>query len=505
MSQLPAAYSTLVDELKELAVLRSCAALLGWDEQTNLPAHGAEHRANQLALLAGMCHEKATHPRIKDLLEKLTDEAELGGADSVEAANVREALRNYQRSTKLPRQLVEELSRVSTLAQQAWIEARQQSNFDKFEPWLTKMVELKREEADAQGSASGIRYDALLEDYEPGATVEQLNAVFSPLREHLVELVSAIRDSGIQPDISILERQYPVDVQKSLSIEAAKMIGFNFDAGRLDIAAHPFCSGIGPGDCRLTTRYNEHHFSGALFGTLHEAGHGIYEQGLPTEAFGLGAGDSCSLGIHESQSRMWENLVGRSHAFWEFFYPHTQQSFPAALRDVTLEQFYQAINDVRPSWIRVEADEVTYNLHIMLRFEIEQELISGNVAAKDVPEVWNDAFTRYFGMTPTSASQGCLQDVHWSAGLFGYFPTYSLGNMYASQFFEKANSDLGDLHAMFRQGEFQPLKDWLRTNIHTQGRRYSAPKLVEVVTGQPLSSEPLLRHLKSKFGAIYQL
>ncbi|WP_437191399.1 carboxypeptidase M32 [Planctomicrobium sp. SH527] len=505
MSQLPAAYSKLVDELREQAVLRSCAALLGWDEQTNLPVHGAEHRANQLALLAGMCHEKYTHPKIKDLLEELTDDAALGGTDSVEAANVREARRNYEKSTKLPRRLVEELSRVSTLAQQAWIEARQQSDFDKFEPWLTKMVELKREEADAQGSASGIRYDALLDDYEPGATAEQLNAVFTPLREHLVELVAAIRDSGIHPDISILERQYPVDVQKNLSIEAAKLIGFNFDAGRLDIAAHPFCSGIGPGDCRLTTRYNEHHFSGALFGTLHEAGHGIYEQGLPTEAFGLSAGDSCSLGIHESQSRMWENLVGRSHAFWEFFYPRTQQAFPAALQNVSLEQFYQVINDVRPSWIRVEADEVTYNLHIMLRFEIEQALISGSVAAKDVPDVWNDAFTSYFGMTPTSASQGCLQDVHWSAGLFGYFPTYSLGNMYASQFFEKANTDLGDLHDMFRKGEFRPLKDWLQANIHSHGRRYSAPKLVEVVTGQPLSSEPLLRHLKAKFGGIYQL
>jgi len=498
-------YGKLVERLKELALMRSCGAILGWDEQTNLPPRGAELRANQLALLAGLCHDRATAPEFRDLLAKLDDDSQLDGPDSIPAANVREARWSYERAHKLPKQLVEEISRVSTLSQQAWVEARSKSDFPAFQPWLTKIIALKREEADALGSPSGVRYDALLEDYEPGASVAQIQAAFTPLRTQLVELVSAIRESGIQPDISILERRFPVDAQKELSLEAARAIGFDFQSGRLDIAAHPFCSGIGPGDCRLTTRYNEHHFSGSLFGTLHEAGHGIYEQGLSDDQFGLGCGEACSLGIHESQSRMWENLVGRSRAFWDYFYPRAQGAFSESLKNVSKDQFYTVINDVRPSWIRVEADEVTYNLHIMLRFEIEQELLSGALDAADVPGVWNERFTSYFGMTPPDDALGCLQDVHWGAGLLGYFPTYSLGNMYASQFFEKAAEDLGDLPGMFRKGEFQPLKDWLRKNIHVHGKRFRAPQLVERVTGQPLSSEPLLRHLRSKFSELYKL
>jgi len=503
MSQLPEAYQALVTSLQDLALMRSCGSILSWDEQTNLPPHGAELRANQLALLAGLAHDRAVSPRLEELLAQLEQH---GGDDddSIPAANIREARRNYQRATRLSRQLVEELSRVSTLAQQAWVDARAQNDFPAFLPWLEKMIALKREEADSLGSPSGIRYDALLDDYEPGATVAQIQSVFDPLRSELVQLVSAIQESGIRPDISILERSYPIELQKQLSLDAARAIGFDFESGRLDIAAHPFCSGIGPGDCRLTTRYDEHHFSGSFFGTLHEAGHGIYEQGLLPDAFGLGCGEACSLGIHESQSRLWENLVGRSRPFWEHFYPLVQSKFSAALGTVDLDQFYQVINDVRPSWIRVEADEVTYNLHIMLRFEIEQALIAGELQAADVPGAWNEMFTRYFGMTPPDNRRGCLQDVHWSAGLFGYFPTYSLGNMYASQFFEKAAADLGDLSELFRRGEFHSLRDWLRTHIHIHGKRYHAPALVEKVTGNPLSSAPLLRHLKTKFGALYK-
>lgn len=501
-----AQYTELVAELKEIALLRSCGSILGWDEQTNLPPKGAEHRANQLALIAGLSHERATSKKMGDLISSLADDpTTVGGAETVAYANIRDAKRAYDRAVKLPKSLVEELSRTTTLSQQAWVDARSKKDFTLFQSWLEKIVDLKRSEADALGSPSGVRYDALIEDYEPGATAEQIQEVFTPLRESLVELVSAIKNSEFEPDISILERNYHVAAQKEFSIEAATKIGFDFNAGRLDIAAHPFCSGIGPGDCRLTTRYDEHHFPGAFFGTLHEAGHGIYEQGLSDDDFGLASGEACSLGIHESQSRMWENLVGRSRAFWDFFYSAAQKTFPNAIGDVHFDDFYAAINDVRPSWIRVEADEVTYNLHIMLRFELEQALIGGDLQVADVPNVWNEKFAEYFGMTPTDDSIGCLQDVHWSAGLIGYFPTYSLGNMYASQFFEKAQDDLGDLDAMFAQGEFQPLKEWLNQKIHQHGRRYYAPELVEVVTDKPLSAEPLLRHLKGKFGAIYGL
>jgi len=504
METFPQAYQSLVARLQELAVLRSCGSLLSWDEQTNLPPRGAEHRASQLALLAGLAHERATDPQVGELLNELEAAGSID-PESRAGANLREARRNYDRSTRLPKKLVEELSRVSTLAQQAWVEARHKSQFSAFQPWLASMVELKREEADALGSTTGVRYDALLDDYEPGATSAEIQAVFTPLRDELVRLAAAIRQSGVQPEISILERTYPVDVQKELSLAAASLIGFDFHSGRLDIAAHPFCSGIGPGDCRLTTRYNEHHFSGALFGTLHEAGHGLYEQGLTPSEFGLATGEACSLGIHESQSRMWENLIGRSFAFWEFFYPRTQSAFPGALGNVSLRQFHQVINDVRNSWIRVEADEVTYNLHIMLRFEIEEALIAGRLSVAEVPGAWNEAFQRYFGMTPPSDTLGCLQDVHWSAGLFGYFPTYALGNMYASQLFEKMGAELGDLNALIRQGELQPLKTWLQENIYVHGKRYVAPRLIEHVTGKPLSSEPLLRHLHGKFGELYHL
>lgn len=505
MSEKTATYEKLVGQLKELALLRSCGAVLGWDEQTNLPPKGAEHRANQLAMISGLSHDRGTSKELGELLDELSDPASVGGEETVAYANVRDARRAYDRSVKLPKELVEELTRATTLSQNAWVESRKKKDFSTFQPWLEKIIDLKREEADALGSPTGVKYDALIEDYEPGATAAEIQGVFTPLRESLVNLVTAIRESSAKPDISILERLYPTAEQKKLSLEAATKIGFDFDSGRLDIAAHPFCSGIGPGDCRLTTRYDEHHFPGAFFGTLHEAGHGIYEQGLKDEDFGLATGEACSLGIHESQSRMWENLVGRSRAFWEFFYSQAQQTFPNAIGDVHLDDFYAAINDVRPSWIRVEADEVTYNLHIMLRFELEQALIGGDLDVADVPAAWNEKFTDYFGITPTDDSIGCLQDVHWGAGLIGYFPTYSLGNMYASQFFEKAQEDLGDLDAMFAQGEFIPLKEWLNKNIHEHGRRYYAPKLVQVVTGKPLSAEPLLNHLRSKFGAVYGL
>ncbi len=505
MSELPQSYLHLVETLKDVALIRSCGAVLGWDEQTNLPENGTTLRANQLALIAGLSHDRATSPRIGDFLAELESDQSGIIAGSAEAAVIQDARRSYDRSTKLPKRLVEEMSRVTTLSQHAWIDARKKNTFATFQPWLEQVVSLKQEEAAALGSSTGIAYDALLDDYEPGATAAQIQAVFTPLRDELVKLVAAIKDSGKTPQVDILERHYPVDAQRALSLEAAEMIGFNFESGRLDIAAHPFCSGIGPGDCRLTTRYNDHHFPGAFFGTLHEAGHGIYEQGLIHDNFGLATGDACSLGIHESQSRMWENLVGRSRAFWNQFYGKTQTTFPEALAGIDLKTFYEAINDVRPSWIRVEADEVTYNLHIMLRFELEQALISGDLQVKELPAVWNETFTSFFGMTPTDDVHGCLQDVHWSAGLFGYFPTYSLGNMYASQFFEKAGDDLGDLHEMFARGEFLPLKEWLNTNIHAHGRRYDAPQLVQIVTGKPLTAAPLLHHLKAKFGAIYNL
>ena len=505
MTTIESRYQELLTLLREAAVLNSCASLLGWDEQTYLPRAGADHRAEQLAMLAGLTHERSTAPRIGELLSELEQSGSLGDADSALAVNVREARHSYDRNTKLPRRLVEELSRTTTLAQSAWVTARKKSSFSEFQPWLEKMVGLKRQQADALGYSGGVPYDALLDEFEPGASSQEIAAAFGPLRDELVPLVAAIKQSSTRPNIDLLTRKFCIDTQRQFAESAAKAIGFDFDAGRLDIAAHPFCSSMGPGDCRLTTRYNEHHFPGAFFGVMHEAGHGLYEQGVDPAAFGSPMGDAVSLGIHESQSRLWENFVGRSRAFWQHFFGAAQQAFPDSLTGVSLDDWYAAINDVRPSFIRVEADEVTYNLHIMLRFDLEQPLISGDLQPADVPGVWNETFSRYFGLTPPDDAHGCLQDIHWSAGLFGYFPTYALGNMYAAQFFEAAQRDLGDLSTQFARGEFRPLLDWLRKNIHSRGKQFRAGQLVQQVTGQPLSHRALLAHLHDKCDALYGL
>ncbi|MCA9117485.1 MAG: carboxypeptidase M32, partial [Planctomycetaceae bacterium] len=470
-------------ELRRQALLGSSAALLGWDEQTYMPRGGATHRSEQLSLLAGLSHEWMTAPRLGELISAIESHADCPPQDSAAGATVREARRKYDRSTKLPRRLVEELSRVTSLGQQAWITARKANDFSQFLPWLDQIVTLKREESQALGDGAAHPYDPLLDDYEPGMTTAEVEAAFTPLREALVSLVQEIAGSGHQPDVSVLRRSWPVDAQREFSTAAATKIGFCFENGRLDVAAHPFCSGIGPGDCRLTTRYDEYFFPGAFFGVLHEAGHGMYEQGLKAEAFGTAPGEFASLGIHESQSRMWENFVGRSLAFWEHFFPQARQTFPAALDDISLSTFHAAINDVRPSLIRVEADEVTYNLHIMLRFELEQALIGGDLAPADVPGAWNERFQASFGMTPPSDADGCLQDIHWSGGMLGYFPTYALGNMYAAQLFEAAGRELGDLDEQFRRGEFEPLLSWLQKEVHQRGRQYLAPQLIEKVTG----------------------
>ncbi|MEQ9409752.1 MAG: carboxypeptidase M32 [Fuerstiella sp.] len=499
-------YEELIHLVRRAALLSSCGSVLSWDRETYMPPGGNGHRADQQSLLAGLAHEWSTSPRIGELLDQLSDSELNDGEESDSVVNLREIRRVYQRSVKLPQRLVEEISRVTTLAQQQWTTARRDGDFGRFSPWLEQIVKLKREEASVVGfEDNGEPYDALLDEYEPGAVSSDVAAVFDALRSELVPLLDDIRGSSRRPDTSILSRHFCTDRQAELGREAATRIGFDFQKGRLDVTTHPFCSGFGPGDCRLTTRYDEHFFSSSFFGTLHESGHGIYEQGLPEAAFGTPLGSSVSLGIHESQSRMWENLVGRSRSFWEFFYPRAQQLFPESLGDTELNDFHFAVNAVSPSFIRVEADEVTYNLHIMLRFDLERELISGRLQPDDVPTAWNERFTADFGITPSSDAEGCLQDVHWSAGLFGYFPTYALGNMYAAQFFSAAEQQIPDLQDQFRQGDFQSLLQWLRQHIHQHGQRFSAKQLVAVVTGEPLTNKPLMAMLNRRFRPLYGL
>lgn len=494
-------YAELVRRSKELGVLGSCAAVLGWDQQTYMPANGAGLRGEQMAFLAGLSHGKATDPKVGELLAAVEGSDLVRDPESDAAANVRELRRGYDRATKLPAALVEELARVTTAAQQAWQQARAANDFPTFRPLLEQVVALKRQEAQAVGYADH-PYNALLDEYEPGATVAEVREVFAGLTRDLVPLIKAIGESGKKPDRSVLERDFPVERQKVFAEAAAVAFGFDFASGRLDTTAHPFCSGVGPGDCRLTTRYNPRFFSEAFFGVLHETGHGLYEQNLPAEHFGTPVGGACSLGIHESQSRLWENQVGRGRPFWDHFFPRLRQTFPA-LAGVEPDRFYFAINEVKPSLIRVEADEATYNLHVALRFELELGLISGDLAVADLPGAWNERFKAFLGLDVPDDARGCLQDIHWSFGGIGYFPTYTLGNLYAAQLMAAARRDLGGLDDDFRRGEFGRLKLWLGEKIHRHGGRYRAGELCRRATGEPLSATPFVSYLNEKFGPLY--
>ncbi len=497
-------YESLCTHVREIAILNSVESLLGWDERTKLPPAGGDYRAEQISYLAGVIHKKLTAPKVGEWLAELADTPLAADHHNDIGANIINLKRDYDRKTKLPQALVEELAKLSVLGQQLWVEARKANDFGRFRPLLERTIELKRQEAAAIGYEKE-PYDALLDEFEPGAKTTEVAHALAGLRDQLVPLVAEIAASSRRPNFDALKGHYPTDLQEEFGKRCAAAIGFDFNQGRLDTTNHPFCAGMGPYDVRLTTRYDVETLAGSLFSTLHEAGHGIYDQGLRKEHYGLPTGEAVSLGIHESQSRMWENLVGRSHAFWEFFFPIAQQTFSKSLSHVSIDDFYFAINDVRPSLIRTESDEVTYNLHILIRFELELALVNDKLAVVDLPEAWHAKYREYLGIQSPTDSDGVLQDVHWSSGAFGYFPTYSLGNLYAAQFFEKAQQDLGDVHEMFARGEFSPLREWLRTNIHEHGRRYPAADLARRVTGQPLSHDALMRHLRHKFGPLYDL
>jgi carboxypeptidase Taq len=495
-------YAELVRRSKELGVLNSCAAVLGWDQQTYMPPAGAALRGEQMAFLASLAHQKFTDPRVGELLAAVEGSDLVRDPESDAAANARELRRAYDRATKLPQSLVEELARVTTAAQQAWQEAKPKSDFAGFRPHLEKVITLKREEAAAVGH-TGHPYNALLDEYEPGATAEELKTLFAGLTAELAPLVQEITASPRKPDRSVLERDYPVDRQKVFAEAAAAAFGFDFSAGRLDTTAHPFCSGFGPGDCRITTRYNPRFFGEAFFGVLHETGHALYEQHLPAEHFGTPLGSACSLGIHESQSRLWENQVGRGRPFWDHFFPRLKQTFPAALAGVSPDAWVFAVNDVRPSLIRVEADEATYNLHIALRFELELGLVSGDLPVSDLPGAWNDRFRALLGLEVPDHARGCLQDIHWSFGGVGYFPTYTLGNLYAAQLMAAARRDLDGLDDDFRRGEFGRLREWLTDKVHRHGQRYRAGELCRRATGDALSPRPFLEYVRDRFVTLY--
>ena len=423
-------YDEFIKRASELADIGHAQALLSWDQETYMPPKGAARRASSMGSLAGIYHQKLTDAELVRLV------GELQGRDlqGDQAVNVREFARGLDRALKIPEQLVVEMSKTEALAHEAWVEARQKAEFAVFQPWLEKILAQKKEVADRVGYEGSV-YNALLDEYEPYARAEEIGPVFAALRSQLVPLVEGIKATGKKPAKGVLDQEFPVAAQEAFGRQVMGDLGFDPEAGRLDISVHPFCSGLSRDDVRLTTRYASEQMTDSLFGVIHETGHGLYEQGLPEDAAGTPAGAAVSLGIHESQSRLWENMVARSRPFWEYYLDTLKGCFPAQLQRVDLDAFYAAINQVEPSLIRVEADEVTYNLHILLRFELEMDLLEERVEVADLPALWNERMEQYLGVRPEDDAEGVLQDIHWSMGGIGYFPTYSLGNLYAAQFF----------------------------------------------------------------------
>ncbi|MBM3216193.1 carboxypeptidase M32 [Candidatus Poribacteria bacterium] len=494
-------YSAFIARVKEVAILGSMGGALRWDRETYMPRKGAAHRGEQLAALSGMIHEAMTSLQMGEWIDALR------GADGLspdEAVNVREVAREYDRQKKIPTALVQELSRVTSRAHEAWLHARKNDDFPGFAPHLERIVALKIAVAEHIGYADD-PYDALLDGFEPGLTADAVREMFAPLQSQTVELLHAIVGSTVQPDESLLRRPLSPKKQREFAVQVAADFGFDFDAGRLDISAHPFCAGSHPSDVRMTTRYNEQEPMSALFGVFHETGHGLYEQGLDPDHAYTPCAEAVSLGVHESQSRMWENIIGRSRAFWIGYLPKLKSLYGGALDDVSLDAFHFAINGVKPSLIRVEADELTYNLHILLRFELEVELLNRRLAVTDLPEAWNDRMRRYLTVEPPTDADGVLQDIHWSGGALGYFPTYTLGNLFAAQFAAKMRSDLPDMDAQIAAGRFGDVLDWLRRNIHRQGMRYTSAELVERVAGEPPNGDYLAVYLRDKLAPLYRL
>jgi carboxypeptidase Taq len=500
----PSSYSKFLARLEEIAHVNSAFSVLHWDQEIHMPPKGVSQRAKTIGYLAGMSHRQFTALDRGGELSALRRWAEKHSGTK-EAAVIREVWRSYTREKKLPGAFVREFSELASHAQTAWADARAKSDFKAFAPYLTRIVDLKKKEAEYVGYEES-PYDALLDAYEPDLTASRITPIFNELRDFLTVLIKQIRASKHQPvSPGRLKGKFPLDAQREFNLFVAGKMGFDLEAGRMDASTHPFTTHFHAEDVRITTRYREHDLLYSLGSTIHEVGHALYEQGIPPEHFGTPLGESLSLGIHESQSRVWENNIGKSRAFWKFFYPKLRKEFPRPFGRISFEDFYRTLNRVQPSLIRTEADEVTYNLHIILRFEIENALIEGSLAVKDLPEVWNEKMKKYLGVRVPNDRVGVLQDVHWSGGMIGYFPTYTLGNLYAAQFYRAARREMPRLDTQFASGNFVPMREWLRKKIHAHGKFYAIDRLVRNVTGESLQTKYFIDYLKKKYSEIYRL
>ena len=491
----------LKEILAEVADIRSALAVLDWDQQTYMPAGSSASRGQQISTLSRLAHVKFTSSEVGQLLEDLAPYARQLDPDSDEARLIKVTRRRYEKRTKVPASFVAELARRTSIAHNVWVEARRENKFAKFQPHLEAIVDLKRQYASFFSPYEHV-YDPLLDDFEPGLKTAEVKVIFNSLRPPQVTLLREIMQRP-QVDSSFLHQAYDEKKQWDFGVQVITRFGYDWDHGRQDKTVHPFTTQFGIDDVRITTRVYPYYLPACLFGTFHECGHGLYDLGFnPAFARSPLAGGA-SLGVHESQSRMYENLVGRSLPFWKYYYPILQQTFSSQLGDVDLLAFYKGINRVQPSLIRVEADEVTYNLHIMLRLELEIALMENTLEVKDLPEAWNTRMQEYVGVVPPTDAEGVLQDVHWSSGLVGYFSTYSLGNLISVQLWEAIRKDIPDLEAQFERGEFGALLVWLREKVHRHGAKLEPQELVQRVTGSKIDPAPYIHYLRGKYAAIY--
>jgi carboxypeptidase Taq len=489
------------DYCKEIADFVSAAALVEWDMRTKMPPKAASDRSEVAGKLARTAFEMSTSPRMATFVEYFNRPSVSGQLSEVDRRNVELETKQYRKISAIPAEKYEKFRVVCSKGEYAWQEAKAKSSFAMFRPYLEEIVAYQREFVEYYGYEKN-KYDALLDDYEPTMTTEEVKAIIDGLKSELVPFIRQLREQGERPDTSFLEGTFDKASQEQLSLDVLKAMTYDFDAGRIDETAHPFTMPIGFGDVRVTTHYYENDFAFAFFSTMHEGGHALYEQGVSEEYRWMPIHKGASMGIHESQSRTWENLVGRSEAFWKYYYPRLQSRF-AQFEGVPVEDFYKAINVAEPSLIRTEADEVTYNLHVMLRFEIEEALINGKVQVADLPDLWNAKMKEYLGIEPPDDAHGILQDVHWAGGMFGYFPSYMLGNLYAAQFFATAREEIPDLDGQIAAGHLDVLREWQRSKIHQYGALYDPKDLVVRVTGKPLDYHYFMREVKDKYSRIY--
>ena len=498
-------YQVWLETLKEVEQLGEIMGLLTWDQETMMPKGSIESRSKQKSALAGIIHEKFTSPELGEMAEKIQHELNnQNNEDPIANANLREFFRVYRRQTRVPKKLVQALSAAETKGHAVWNEALEKNDYRVFKPILKELVSLTREQSQAIDDSKP-EYDVQLEKYEVGVSSAQISKLFDALKNQLIPFIGQIKDSENKPDESILTGSFPQPKQHEFAVKIAKAMGFDFKRGRMDISVHPFCGGCGPNDVRMTTRYRDNNFTESLTGIIHETGHALYEQGRNSNYAHEPVSDARSMGVHESQSLLWEKRVGLSYEFWQHFFPVAQKHFAPHLDSVSLDQFHRAINAVNPSFIRVEADEVTYPMHVILRFELEKSLLENEDEFNDLPERWNQKMKEYLGIVPADDRQGVLQDVHWSAGLFGYFPTYNLGALYSSQIFETAKKTIPDLLQNIAKGNFLELKKWLNTEVHEKGSLWETTQLIQEITGEEINPKIHMQYLKDKYSTLYDL